>query len=169
LLRNGWRQKGLGRGLFGSRAIAVLLTLLILASSLAFMACSSDETGGPNEVRDFLGRSVALDGIPARIVTTHPTATETLYTVGGVAVGRDTASKYPEEVLDLPTVGGSYTISAEAVAALDPDLIIIEGLTQESLVDDLAQIGVPVVAVRAMTLEEIYQSITPWMIPRLTP
>ncbi len=114
----------------------------------------------PLAVTDVTGRPVDIAQKPVRIVTTHPTATETVYVVGGVAVGRDTASKYPAEVLSLPTVGSSYAISVEAVAALDPDLIIIEGLTQASLVGPLAQLGVPVVAVRAMTLQEIYQSIT---------
>jgi iron complex transport system substrate-binding protein len=160
LLKIGWPQKGLGRGLFRPRAIAVLLTLLILASSLAFMACSSDETGGPTEVTDLLGRSVALDGIPARIVTTHPTATETLYSAGGVAVGCDGSSKYPPETDNLPTVGTAFTISVELVAELEPDLVIIEGLTQGHLVDSLGQLGVPVLAVCAGTLEEIYQSLT---------
>jgi iron complex transport system substrate-binding protein len=159
LLRNGWRQKGLGRGLFRPRAIAVLLTLLILASSLAFMACSSDETAGPTEVTDLLGRSVALDGIPARIVTTHPTATETLYSAGGVAVGCDGSSKYPPETDNLPTVGTAFKINVELVAELEPDLVIIEGLTQGHLVDSLGQLGVPVLAVCAGTLDQIYQSL----------
>ncbi len=114
----------------------------------------------PLSVTDLTGNPVEIDQKPVRIVTTHPTATETLYAVGGVAIGRDSASKYPDEVLSLPTVGSPYTISTEAVADLDPDLVIIEGLTQASLVDALAQLGVPVVVVRAMTLQEIYQSMT---------
>jgi len=115
----------------------------------------------PLIVTDLLGRTVEIDQKPARIVTTHPTATETLYAVGGVAVGRDTFSMYPEEVLPLPTVGSAYGINIEKVATLNPDLIIIEGLTQkDSFLTPLSQLGVPIVAARAMTLQEIYQSMT---------
>jgi len=93
-------------------------------------------------------------------VTTHPTATETLYEVGGTAVGRDTASKYPIQVQGLDTVGGSYSISTESVAGLDPDLVLIEALTQSGLVNQLDSLGVPIVAVRAASLEDITQSLT---------
>jgi iron complex transport system substrate-binding protein len=146
------------RRFFRSKPIAVLLSLLILAGSLLGMACSS-ESSTPT-VTDLLGRSVEFAEKPVRIVTTHPTATETLYQAGGVAVGRDTASQYPAEVLGLPTVGSAYNISTEEVAALDPDLVLIEALTQSSLVDPLEQLGIPVVAVRAASLEDIVQSLT---------
>jgi ABC-type Fe3+-hydroxamate transport system substrate-binding protein len=141
--------------------IVSLLLLVILAASLILTACSSS-TSQPDTftVIDLLGRSVQVPSQPTCIVTTHPTATETLYRAGGVAAGRDTASKYPTEVLDLPTVGGSYSISTEAVAALDPDLVLIEALTQASLVDPFEQLGIPVVAVRAASLEDIVDSLT---------
>jgi len=147
-------------------SIVALLLLLVLAASLALVACSSStpepnpSTDYPVTVTDLLDRTVQLTQKPARIVTTHPTATETLYRAGGLAVGRDTASKYPPEVLDLPTVGGSYSISAEAVADLQPDLILIEALTQASLVGQLEQLGVPIIAVRATSMEDIVQSLT---------
>ena len=147
-----------------SKPIAVLLSLLILAGSLVMAACSSEpaptNTDYPLTITDSLGRTIQFDQIPERIVTTHPTATETLYRAGGVAAGRDTASKYPTEVLDLPTVGGSYSISTEAVVALDPDLVLIEALTQASLIEPFEELGIPVMAVRAASLEDIVQSLT---------
>jgi len=154
----------LGKG-SGARpaSIVSLLLLVVLAASLILTACSSSKSEPDTfTVTDLLGRSVQVPTKPTCIVTTHPTATETLYRAGGVAAGRDTASKYPTEVLDLPTVGGSYSISTEAVAALAPDLVVIEGLTQGQLpfVGTLEGLGIPVLAIRAMTLEEIYQSLT---------
>jgi iron complex transport system substrate-binding protein len=144
----------------GPVPIVAILSLLVLAASLTLMACSpSTHESSALTVTDLLGRSVEVPRKPDRIVTTHPTATETLYRAGGVAVGRDTASKYPAEALDLPTVGGAYSISTEAVAALDPDLVLIEALTQASLVDPLEQLGIPVIAVRAASLEDIVQSL----------
>jgi iron complex transport system substrate-binding protein len=144
--------------LFRSKPIAVLLSLLILAGSLLGMACSSETSTA--EVTDLLGRSVELSEKPMRIVTTHPTATETLYRAGGVAVGRDSSSQYPAEVLSLPTVGSAYSISTESVAALDPDLVLIEALTQSGLVDPLEQLGIPVIAVRAASLDDVLDSLT---------
>jgi iron complex transport system substrate-binding protein len=115
----------------------------------------------PLSVTDLTGRSVEIDQKPVRIVTTHPTAIETLYAVGGVAIGRDAFSSYPEAVQSLPIVGTPYAINTEAVAALNPDLIIIEALTQkDSLLSPLSQLGVPVVVVGAMTLQDIYHSMT---------
>ncbi|MCX6000028.1 MAG: ABC transporter substrate-binding protein [Chloroflexi bacterium] len=150
----------------GRRAITVFLSLLTLVGSIGPAACSSPvvqlspSTEYPLTLTDLLGRTVVLTQKPTRIVTTHPTATETLYRSGGFAVGRDTASTYPEEVESLRTVGGSYTINAEAVAGLSPDLIVIEALTQASLVGTLQQIGVPIIAVRAASLDDIGQSLT---------
>jgi len=89
-----------------SRTLVIaLILLLVLGASLTLTACSS-EPSTPT-VTDLLGRSVEFAEKPVRIVTTHPTATETLYRAGGAAVGRDTASRYPAEVLDLPTVGSA--------------------------------------------------------------
>jgi len=144
----------------GTTLVIALIMLLVLGASLTLTACSSEPESSTPMVTDLLGRSVEFSEKPVRIVTTHPTATEMLYRAEGVAVGRDTASQYPAEVLSLPTVGSAYNISTEAVAALDPDLVLIEALTQSGLVDPLEQLGIPVVAVRAASLEDIVQSLT---------
>jgi ABC-type Fe3+-hydroxamate transport system substrate-binding protein len=107
-----------------------------------------------------LGRSVQITEKPVRIVTTHPTATEMLYRVGGTAVGCDASSVYPPDVQALPKVGSAYTISTEAISALSPDLILIESLTQANLVSALEPLGVPVVALRAASLDDIANGLT---------
>lgn len=153
------------------KGIIVLLCLFLLSSLLITAACSSETTSTPTPtasaqttypvvVTDLLGRSVQISQLPTHIVTTHPTATETLYKVGGMAVGRDSSSKYPAEVLDLPTVGSAYNISTEAVAGLKPDLIIVEALTQESAISSLGKIGVPIIAVRSASVDDIDRSLT---------
>ncbi len=114
----------------------------------------------PLAVTDILKRSVQIGQAPSRIVTLLPTATETLYQVGGTAIGRDSSSKFPEAVLTLPTVGSAYNPSIEAVAALNPDLIIIEALSQAQLIPALTKLGVPVIAVRAASVDDVYNSLT---------
>jgi len=151
------------------KGIIILLHLLLLSALLAAAACSSEtvstptptsaQTNYPLFVVDMLGRSVQISQHPTRIVTTHPTATEMLYCIGGSAVGRDSGSKYPAEAATLPTVGSAYKISVEAIAALNPDLIIIEALTQQNIIDSLQTLGVPIIAVRATSLDDIDQSL----------
>src|SRR3990172_8674368 len=81
--------------------IKPLLILLVAACILLFAGCSSTgaapnntpappstpttsvRTSYPLTVTDFLGRTVTLNQKPLKIVTVHPTATETLYRVGG--------------------------------------------------------------------------------------
>jgi iron complex transport system substrate-binding protein len=152
------------------KAITILLSLFLLSTLLISAACSSEPASTPTpmaplakypvSVVDMLGRSVQITQRPTRIVTTAPTATETLYRVGGTAVGVDSSSEYPVEVQSLPKVGSAYNISTEAIAALKPDLIIIEALTQASVISSLERLGVPVIAVRAASLDDIVQSLT---------
>jgi iron complex transport system substrate-binding protein len=113
----------------------------------------------PLTVTDMLGRTVTLAQKPSRVVSVSPSATETLYKVGGSAIGRDTSSKYPPEAQSLPTIGSSYNPSVEAVAALNPDLILIEALSQAQLLPSFEKLGVPVIAVRATSLNEVEQGL----------
>lgn len=110
-------------------------------------------------VTDLMGRIVEISEIPSRIVSISPTATETLYIVGGIAIARDSSSTFPPEVENLPELGGAYSPNMEAIAAQNPDLIIIEALTQGHLIDALERFGAPVVAVRAASAEDVFQSI----------
>lgn len=166
-----WRQGGpLRKTAVSLKTVTVLLSLALLAALLSSLACSSSPaptptptssaSGYPITVTDFLGRSVQIAEKPVRIVTTHPTATEMLYRAGGTAAGCDANSKYPSGVQALPKVGSAYSISTEAIAALSPDLILVESLTQASVLSPLEQLGVPIVALRAASLDDIAQGLT---------
>ena len=109
----------------------------------------------PLEIRDMTGRPVTIPAEPTRIVSISPTATEMLYIAGGTAVARDSSSTFPPDVLDLPELGGAYSPSFEAIAAQRADLILIEALSQARFLEPLMQFGVPVVAVRATSLDDI--------------
>ena len=110
-------------------------------------------------VTDLLGREVVIPAIPTKIVSISPTATETLYAVGGVAVARDRSSTYPEVVTSLPEIGGAYNPSFEAIVSHEPDLILFEALSQAQWVEALEDLGVPMVAVRAASLEDVTASL----------
>jgi iron complex transport system substrate-binding protein len=152
------------------KAIAILLSLSLLSALLISTACSSEPASTPTptaplakypiSVVDMLGRSVQITQRPTRIVTTHPTTTEMLYRAGGAAVGCDASSKYPSDVQALPKVGSAYSISTEAISALSPDLILVESLTQANILSSLEQLGVPIVALRAASLDDIVNGLT---------
>ena len=157
---------------FGRMAFFGLVFPLLLAISVA---CGSTETttetlpsddttegdvtGYPVTVTDMLGRSVEITEQPERIISISPTATETLYSLGGTAIARDSSSKFPAEVESLETVGGAYTPSVEAILSLTPDLILIEALSQGHMLEILAPTGAQIVAVRAASLEDVTQSL----------
>ena len=106
-----------------------------------------------------MGRTVEIASRPTRIVSISPTATEMLYVAGGTAIARDSSSTFPAEVLELPELGGAYSPSFEAIAAQRADLILIEALTQGRFLEPLSQLGAPVVAVRATSLDDVTMGI----------
>ena len=113
----------------------------------------------PLQITDMLGRPVEISAKPVRIASISPTATEMLYVAGGTAIARDTSSTFPDEVLELPNLGGAYSPSFEAIAAQRPDLILMEALSQGRFLGPLSQLGTPVVAVRAASLEDVVSGI----------
>ncbi len=113
--------------------------------------------------RDDLGRDIKLAGVPQRIVTIGPGATETVFALGAGSrlIGRDSASDYPAAALKVP-IAGDYTGPAlEAVIAARPDLVIVQGETygRARIEDWQRKIGVPVASLAATTVEEVAQDI----------
>ena len=82
-----------------------------------------------------------------------------IYKLEQNVIARDSSSKFPEEILDLPTVGSAYTPNIEMIIEKEPDLLIIEALTQARFMKDLARLNVPILAVRATSLDDVTQSI----------
>lgn len=64
---------------------------------------------------------------PARIVSTSPSITETLFALGlgNRVVGVSRSCRFPPEVLRLPKVGTFLKPSPELIAGLKPDLVIV--------------------------------------------
>ena len=102
-------------------------------------------------VRDDRGRVVIFPTPPRRIVSLVPSDTYTVARLAGVSrlVGRTTYCEEPRgEIEAIPTVGGTKDASADAIRALQPDLVIAnqEENTKATL-EALAQAGVPVFVV----------------------
>ena len=121
-------------------------------------AVRPDASGFPAEVTDSVGNTVTLEAPPERIASLSAGHTEILYAIGAgdqMAVV-DNASDCPQAVNDLPKVD-AFSPSVEAIAGLDPDLVIIffdPGDLQSSLQD----LGVPVLNLSAPeSVQGVYQ------------
>src|SRR5512134_3712170 len=114
----------------------------------------------PTTYTDDLGREITLEEAPQRIVSLAPSNTEILFAVGAGSqvVGRDEFSDYPEEAKSISSVGGSMgQYSAEAIVALNPDLVVAAEINTPELVKQLEDLGLTVYYLKnPLTLEEMY-------------
>ena len=144
--------------------------ILILVFGLALSACAPQATttpaetaAGPLTFTDGLGRTVTLAAPAQKIVSLAPSTTEMLYAVGAGAqmVGRDSFSNYPEEATKLADIGGSNgAYSYDAIAALQPNLVVAAAINTEDQVKSLTDLGLTVYYVGNPTsFEELYKSL----------
>lgn len=112
---------------------------------------------------DGLGREVTLAAPAQRVVSLAPSNTEILFAVGAGAlvVGRDEFSDYPAEAAAIESVGGSMgEYSAEAIVALEPDLVLAAEINPPELVRQLEDLGLTVYYLsNPTTIEEMYTNL----------
>jgi iron complex transport system substrate-binding protein len=91
---------------------------------------------------------VAASAQPQRIVSTAPSVTETLFAIGAGdrVVGVSTYCRYPEQATSLPKIGSYRQPSAELIASLRPDLVILNESVSE-LSNRLDALRIPYVQV----------------------
>ena len=96
---------------------------------------------------------------PKRIVSTFPSATETLFAlgVGEWVIGVSTYCRYPPVVLSLPRIGTYIKPDVEKMATLRPDLVIVQR-TAGGFVERLAALGIRSTQVTFGSLSEVYLS-----------
>lgn len=103
--------------------------------------------------------AITIDLEPIAIISLSPTATEMLFAVGAgdQVVAVDEYSYYPAEapVTDL----SGYTPNVEAIAALEPDLVVLAD-DMAGVISGLAAIGIPVIQLpAAVDVDEVYVQI----------
>ena len=117
----------------------------------------------PIEFTDSVGKQVSIDELPESIVSLAPSITESLFAIGAgdLVVARTDYCDYPEEALDLPTIGGfsSSTISAESIIALEPDMVIGGSIYQTEMTDALATAGIDAFIFEPNSIEEIIDTL----------
>ena len=139
-------------------------TALILAAALALAGCAekTPTPAAPSAAAAYpvtVG-TVTLAAQPQKIISLSPTTTEMLYAIGAgpQVLAVDDQSTYPAEAPRSELSG--FQPNAEAVAAKDPDLVVLTTDTNK-VVDQLGALKVPTyVAPAAQTLDDTYKQLT---------
>jgi len=111
-------------------------------------------------ITDDLGRTVQISGIPDKVVSLSPGATEILFALGGgdKIVGVTNQCDYPEETGTKPKVGAYWDPSVEQIVALEPDLVLTSAY-KPGLVSQLEQVGLTVVVLQPEDISGILRNV----------
>jgi ABC-type hemin transport system substrate-binding protein len=98
--------------------------------------------------------------VPARIVSTSPSITETLFALqlGERVVGVSKYCRYPEKVLSLPKVGTFLKPEPETIARLKPDLVYVHA-GPNSVATQLNALGIRTAVVDRGALPSVFSTI----------
>jgi iron complex transport system substrate-binding protein len=150
--------------MFGKQSLArgtswFLVALLSVVVMLT--ACTTPVQTPTQYVVDDLGRLVAINGTPQRIISLAPSNTEILFALGlgDEVVGVTMYCDYPPEAQDKEKVGDYYGPDIEKIIALQPDLVLATDFHRFDLIPALEQQGIAVFAVAPQTLDDVLESI----------
>ncbi|MGH8874903.1 MAG: ABC transporter substrate-binding protein [Acidimicrobiia bacterium] len=104
---------------------------------------------------------VTVEERPERVVSLSPTATEMLFALGagGQVVATDDFSNYPAEAQVTEKLGSGFEVNVEAVAAAEPDLVVLSFESGE-VVESFRALGIPALLhPAAETLEDTHAQI----------
>ncbi len=123
----------------------------------------ADGQGKKIMVQDDMGNPVSLNHPADKIISLAPHLTELLFSleVGDRIVGASRYSDYPPEAKDLTIVGDAFSLSVEAIVALQPDIIFAwsTGGTNRALAR-LRDIGFVIYINEASTIDGIGDTIS---------
>lgn len=97
----------------------------------------------PVTFTDGMEREVTIESEPMTIVTMAPSMTEMIYALGlgDRLVGRTDYCNFPEEALNVETIGSLREPNLEAIIALNPDLILMSTHASEEVLAKLEEAG----------------------------
>ncbi|MDB5411822.1 MAG: yvrC [Rubritepida sp.] len=135
----------------------------LLATPLLLLAGQARAEGWPRVMEDGLGRRVEIAAPPQRIIGIFASNVEMMASLGLVPriIGIEAYTRFPPEVLNLPKVGGRLGFSAEAIARLTPDLVVMTPARQAAhlLTEPLARLGIPCIVVTHGDMPRIFANI----------
>jgi len=136
--------------------LVTLLSLILIAT-----ACSPGQQTPPQYVFDDLGRLVAINGTPHRIISLAPSNTEILFALGlgDKVVGVTDWCDYPPEAQQKEKVGGYSDPDIEKIVALNPDLILAGYGNPIELINGLEALGLTVFGIKTVDLDDLLNDI----------
>lgn len=137
------------------------LFLVFLTIALVLTACTPGEQTPVDYVFDDLGRLVAINGTPQRIISLAPSNTEILFALGlgDRVVGVTEYCNYPPEAQQKEKVMGYSTPDIEKIVALDPDLILAGYGNPIDVVYTLEELGLTVFGIKTTDLDDLLNDI----------
>ncbi len=134
------------------------------APSSSSAPSAATRTVYPLTLTDDAGRQVTISAAPTRIVSLAPSNTEIACALDACdeLVGVTDFDDYPAQVADVADVVIGAVVDIEKVVAADPDLILAAGneATPTSVIDQLTDLGYPVLALYPHDLHEVYDDIS---------
>jgi iron complex transport system substrate-binding protein len=162
-------------------ALLLLIALPVLASACATPIGSGSPSAQPAEsvapptspsqepaaypvtLTDDAGRELELADEPDRIVSLAPSNTEIVCALDACdrLVGVTDFDDYPASVLGVDKVVIQASVDVELVVQAEPDLVLAAGneLTPSAVIEQLAELGLPVLVLYPETLDEVYADI----------
>jgi iron complex transport system substrate-binding protein len=133
----------------------------LLSITLTLTACSPTEQTPAQYFFDDLGRLVAINGTPQRIVSLSPSNTEILFALGlgDKVVGVTDYCDYPPEALEKEKVGGYADPDIEKIVALNPDLILVAYGTPMDVINSMVELGLTVFGIKTTDLDDLLNDI----------
>jgi iron complex transport system substrate-binding protein len=131
-------------------------SLAFICGFIAFQIASS--LAASIALRDDLDRPVELKAAAQRIVTLAPFLTELVFAAGAGerVVGVSAYSDYPPEARKLPQVSTAAGFSIEAIAALEPDLVLAwRDSARPEDIDRVGRFGAAVYVASARRLDDV--------------
>lgn len=136
---------------------------VLAAAALPLLRPARAEARWPRALEDGLGRRVEVAAPPRRIVSIFASNVEMLAALGLAdrIVGIEAFTRFPPEVAGKPLIGGRLGFSVEAIARLDPDLVVMTPARQaaHALGEPLARLGIPMLVVTHRDVPQVFGNI----------
>jgi len=135
--------------------------VMIVFSLSIFTFAYSENYDFPITLIDDSNTEVHIPEQPQRIISTAPSNTEIIFTLGleGKLVGRSEFCNFPEKAKDIESIGKMSPLNLEKIISLNPDLILSYGGFQLKDIPRIRELRLNVLVVQSETLQEMIHGI----------
>lgn len=158
------------------RIIKNITTILIAIAMIAtFTACTSNDktdnskdskkeavqTVYPFTFTDSKGNEVIIESEPKKIISVAPSVTELVYALGkgDELLGRTDYCDYPEEAVNVESIGSLTDPNLEKIIEIKPDVVIASTHFKDDVAKKLQDLGIKIIVLKdAKSVDGAYDS-----------